>query len=80
MGGAPAWLWGSVREWGWWKGAQTMGRPLSDSQRTPCCPLNLPWSQGEWGGERGRVNFGLKFSFIIQVIIGKKLNGENNNQ
>ena len=42
VGGAPAWLWGGVcGRGGGRKGAQTTG-DCSDSQRTPCCPLNLP--------------------------------------
>lgn len=62
----------------WQKGAQP-GETALRLAKNPMLPFKLAMeSRGSgWGGERGRVNFGLKFSFIIQVIKRKKLIGEN---
>lgn len=83
MGGTPAWLWGSMRGWG----GRSGHRPWETTTalrfiKNPMLPFKLAMKSRRtgWGGERGRVNFGLKFSFIIQVLKRKKLNGENNNQ
>lgn len=57
-----------------------MGGALSDS-KNPMLPFKLAMGLRRTGWERGRVNFRLKFSFIIQVIIiRKKLKVKNNNQ
>lgn len=82
--GTPAWLWGwgsAVRGWGWQKGGTDHGETTLRLAKNPMLPFKLAMKSRRMGvGKRGRVNFGLKFSFIIQVTIRKKLNRENNNQ
>lgn len=82
VGGAPAWLWGSVRGWGAAEGGTDCGETALRLAKNPMLPFKLAMKSRRMGRgrERGRVNFRLKFSFIIQVTKRKKLNGENNNQ
>lgn len=70
MSGAPAWLW----EGGLWRAGVAEGDTDWEAAlrlaKNPILPFKLAMkSRGTgWGGERGRVNFGLKFSFIIQKL------------
>lgn len=64
------------------RGGHRHGETALRLAKNPMLPFKLAMKSRRtgWGGERGRVNFGLKFSFIIHVIKIKKLNGENDNQ